>query len=299
MSTEADLLLGWVTSQSAGSWPSLKDRHDWLFGRDATRPAWVTASTLIALGHVEVDYRSSRFEVAPPTLVALPDSACVGVLAGARSDDLIASVVSLDRGRGDRVHSQRVEQEWAPAAYFIFGDDWASLVGAAMTLGVRFEPRFANRVASALPMIAAEGSPTRPPTADLERFDAESARFRRTTTLDAFGLYRLESFGPPRYFWHDGVGWRPIDLDVGRYLELRRTNRQVIRFERSGSTGSLFIEPKFPLPAMQARVATLCSGLVPEYHVGSLRYHNVTKLIATEIARSLGQSLRDRRGAPM
>jgi hypothetical protein len=80
---------------------------------------------------------------------------------------------------------------------------------------------------------------------------------------------------------------------------LRRTNRQVIRFERSGSTGSLFIEPKFPLPAMQARVATLCSGLVPEYHVGSLRYHNVTKLIATEIARSLGQSLRDRRGAPM
>jgi hypothetical protein len=83
-----------------------------------------------------------------------------------------------------------------------------------------------------------------------------------------------------------------VDLGVGAWAEARRQGvDDLLWWWPDGVNGTLDVPRYLPLPTLQARSATLCSGLAADFVDGSYRYVNVPNWLATRIAETLGQSL--------
>ena len=194
---------------------------------------------------------------------------------------------------------ERRPAEHGPETIFVIADAWGALVEAASFLGASFQPRLAFELGSSLSAIAEPDGPAlaKPPEgADV--FDVERVRVRRADATPALGLVVQDHFGRREAWWSRGSGWRRVDLDEGRYLELRRAGRSVLRFAPAGPTGTLVVRLGAPMPPLQARAAALCSGLVPERTTEGEAYVNVPDEVARSIASSLGQELATPRRTP-
>lgn len=295
--TDHDLLLHWMSERGAGSWQQFKAAYEWLFaGVPGARSPSVVMRTLDALGHVEMAWATGRWTVAPPVLVALPLGGMYASLVGARTARIEGTLTDLDEGLDDiDAVVETVRQRAAPTAVFVGGGAWEDLEAAAHALGATFAPRFPESLARRLPPLA---RPKGPPQSELpdgfEWFDAGDLRWR-TGTSSSLGLRQYTHFGVTSHYWNDGSGWREVDKDSGRYLELERRGRNILRFERDGVSGRLQVPMEAPLPRLQARVAATCSGIAPWTSGGLLEYLNVPLEIAGTLAQSLGQRLIDPR----
>jgi hypothetical protein len=190
-------------------------------------------------------------------------------------------------------------QNEGPDVLYISCSDESLLTDLALKVGARYEYSVGERLSHFLPDLALIlESPAAPPPAvgyGVGRWDPENNRFPFTDKTNVLGLYRYEVYGSAQYRFCPGPDrYVDVDLSTGRFAELNRLGRNVLQYEQESINGTLRVPVKSDLPALQARSAVLCSGLLPRFDGPSLSrlYWNVPLVIAQRIARSLGQTLR-------
>lgn len=294
-----DALLRWVSEQSSGSWGSFREAHDWLFARSQLRPprAWVTASTLASLGHMEVDWDSQRWAASRPCLITLPAAGAIALLVGARPKELEHRFWRLADGEAPpELFASASDQARGPRALFLQYGAWQELERLGAALRVPILPRAAEVIGNHLPdtdtLIQQAPIAAPPPrTYEVEEFDVETLSWSQTTQGRSPSLLRYRVPGAERYLLRDGPDFRRVSREAGIWHVVGQAGRQLVRHIGDTVNGDLSLPVATRLPMLQARAAVLSSGLVPGIVDGRLSFPNVPRPLALRIAGSIGQRL--------
>ena len=291
----ANRLLAWASEVGAGSW------ENW---RTAARHLELEPSrmarNLSALGHVEFDWVSNRFAVAPPTLSYLRGAGGAFLISGARPKDFLASLEPHVEEAGAALHPP-VPQGEGPDTLLIQADleeaaHLADEAGCALVQDAAFH------VAKRLPRLAFHEI--------AERAEPDE-RFPRRRLDPTWGFQRPPSKGDrPRgarnaVWWveerrretayvvdAEKVWWRVPIREYAPFL----AHPGITSFEYDSVARDLRILASMPLPPLQARAATLATGLLPRpddvFGQGAagrraLTYRNVGTELKELILRSL------------
>lgn len=302
-----DLLLTWMSETGGGRLRDLRSKAEWLgrtHGSDAGKRGvgrWLR--DVSSLGHAEVDWAGDRWCVAPPVLARLPRADGVAVLVGARRPGLI-SLLEDRLAVTEHPFQAGSGHPSLPMAVFVQFDSLASLEVVAEQAGCEYVGCFAERLAGHLPEVAL-GAQTAPPAASNEtlhrRTGPRPADWQPASAAAgsfADGLYRVEANGREEYRTVRSGDWYRSSLADGVWLEHHRTGESCLRWRpESGDgrqdVGTLYVDFGAPLPPLQSRVLTMCSGLPPHLSdaAQTLTYRNVPHRIAGQVAASLVHAL--------
>jgi hypothetical protein len=285
----AERLLRWMSEEETGTWDRFKEAHNWVFDEEKQPPTpSVTAAELAALGHVEFDFHVRRWAIAPPVVNYLPPGPMLAVIAGRRTAAFEAAVRKQIRNEDHDVASFKVHQPYLPDAWFLAGRR-TEIAAFAEEAGATFVDDVSLDLARCLPGLKAglpKASRVLGAGVGGRRFDPETLQWLAATKARTPGLYRFDAFGVPRFeFVDDAGGHITVDRNVGIYLELDRVGKRVI------TVGSDYLAAPAaaPLPSLQARTASLCSGFAPSFAYGRLTYDRVPGHVGHAIAKSLAQ----------
>jgi hypothetical protein len=247
------------------------------------------------LGHLEVDWKDGVWAAAPPVLTLLPRAGAHAIVTGARTRALSSALEGAADSEGE-FFCERHTQEWGPDAQFVAGPDETSLEALAETLGIIYEPCISDRLAQLLPsldsFIALSRSTPAARGYGVRRLHVRTLYFDTTDDDSGPGLYEYGVNRRRVYRWQDGSGAvYALDLPTAIYAELRREGRNELRYTRDNINGTLTVPFRAQLPALQARTAALCCGLMPSLTGSRWHYPNVPRETARRIAESLGQAL--------
>jgi hypothetical protein len=297
-----NLMLTWMSERGSGSWQQFREGHAWLetsSGQQAGDvPAARTLEHLARLGHVEVARGESKWAVTPPVITIVPGASVHAVVVGARTTTFLGH---LSDGVDATQHLELITRSQAegPDVLYISCSDESLLTDLARKVGARYEYSVGERLSHLLPDLAAilKTGAAPPPAVGfgVGRWDPDSNRFPLTDKTALPGLYRYEVYGAAQFrFCPEPERYVDVDLSTGRFAELNRLGRAVLEYEAESINGTLKVPVKSDLPALQARAAILCSGLLPNFdrQTYARLYWNVPLVIAERIARSLGQTLR-------
>lgn len=301
--TRHDVFLEWLSERASGTWETFRDAHAWLFGDLAVgaslrSPTW-TASLLIALGHLEVDWEAGKWSITAPCLVGLPSAGSTAVLTGRRPSRLLAAIrqSAEDEAFNDLDLSEYEPREGPTVIYLQYGSPQV-IDEFAGTLGITFEPYPAERLSRLLPKLDdilrdCPVTPAPPAGYVVERFDPGRLSWDLAATGTDRGLYRYRAYWSDRYRLFTGGVYREVDRDIGVWAALADHGVSVLRFDRSNVNGTLVLPAAVRLPGVFARAAVLCSGLPPLVDTTTrlVRYENVPQAIAARIAAALDQDL--------
>lgn len=298
-----NLLLDWVSERATGSWSDFREAHDWLSleGVGSYRPkAATTALVLASLGHMEMDWARDTWAATPPAITILPSAGAHALFVGSRSRTLVRSMDHIAEEDG-RIFLFTHQQE-GPDALFVAVRDEVVVEELAARLGIHYEFSVADRLSRVLPSLdgvlvtARDLTPARGYGVRRLAIDASGRLQWPEVEADRSpGLYSYDVWGREEFRWVDGSGrYLKVDKFTGTYAELRRLRRvEQLKLRLDTSTGELTVPADAPLPALQARAAVMCSGLVPAFdrRDRTRSYVNVPRSIAERIAESLGQHL--------
>jgi hypothetical protein len=304
-----NLLLTFLSELGAGDWATFKDACRWISERAGHEDdrAWIIASNLAALGHLEFDFIGSlEWSISPPVLTMLPYAGGWAALCGSRTrfgiQKLGQTVESLD------LWIESFPQEDGPDAILIQTNRVEQIEELADACGFRFTYLVSQQLASLLPplqrYVSLAPSTERPIGFEIERFAAERLEWISADDDNGNGLYRYRTYQRPEIRLRDGRT-RKIPIELGTYEWLRTSRRSVLIYRQRAK--ELLVPARARLPVVHARTATLCSGSLPRFErevtltTGRRRwsptpyiaYRNVPKSIAWKIAGSLEQGLCD------
>lgn len=299
---DCNLLLEWMSERGDGTWHQFRGAHAWLLtrsgGNEEEVPAGRTLERLARLGHVESARVESRWAVAPPIVTVVPGASVHAVVIGARTRLLQATLREYIDASQNLDLVARAQND-SPDALYISCSDERELEMLSARLGGHYEYSVSERISQLLPplmsLLIAVAAP--PPTLGygVSLWQPDTNRFQPTPRTDRPGLYRYEVYGTPQFrYTPDGQQYADVDLSTGRYAELHRLGRDVLLYLREAINGVMMVPARADLPALHARSAILCSGLLPEFDrlTTSLKYKNVPLTIASRIAESLEQNLK-------
>jgi hypothetical protein len=296
-----DLLLEWVSERGSGSWSQFRDVHAWL--QSGSEPArWETASMIArqmsALGHIEVDWRSSSWAASPPVLTLLPAAGAHALLTGARTRELSNRLGEELDDRGDAFLLDPIAQALAPSALLIACEDERAMQSIAARLGIKASYSAASQLAAILPRLASyldlASSTPAPKGYGVQALDPGDLSWNDVEEDRVAGLYRYQAPEGQKFRLVDAGGASfAVDLAVGTFVALASAGeRQRLKWFRSSLNGDLEAPLRAPLPTLHARALALCSGLAPERRGRALVYINVPEEIGRAVAASLGQELK-------
>jgi hypothetical protein len=311
-----DELLRWVSERGTGSLTSFREVYDWLAPAEAAGEAdhwtWVLQS-LQSLGHVEVDWNTRRWEVAPSTIATMIGGGGYALLCGARPGwflrrlACLASDPDLAHLADSIVLERPVPQDRGPSLRLVTLDEDSDAAEVCAALGVQYSPSAADQLLHLLPSLNAmlgvgrRADPDLPGGVIPARMGAgEPGRplFEEVTDPDSItpGAYCMALFDTRRYFYVH----RPGDVfEAGRgeaiYAELRRRNHHVLQWDEIEN--SLLVPSRFRLPQLYERAAVLRTGLLPSAETSDsagpratvLHYRNIDRQFAQFLGRQLGQ----------
>jgi len=294
-----------MSETGAGSIRDLRTRLLWL-ARSADIDAHPTAAgrwarDVSALAHAELDWAHDRWSVTPPTIVRLPAADGTAVLTGSRRTGTLDRLQETDIAVIERAPTPAERDLPAPTTILIQFDSPSSLAVAAQDIGARYVGCTALMLAERLPQ-ATLGTPAAPPAVGndtLERLvDGDRVTFEKVSARLDDGLYRLQRQGRMQHLCRRAGSWYLTDLSAGVFMELNQRGQQVMRWRPEtgvgrGQVGALFVDWGAPLPPLQARALTLCSGITPRYSSAAKTaiYINVPQHLAQAVATSLCQRL--------
>jgi hypothetical protein len=297
-SEKYELLLQWASERGSGTWSQFRDAHDWLFNAGQQEGKQTKATTTIhgfsVLGHLEIDWDSGTWAVAPSVLTILPNAGAHAVLTGARSRHMVEAFTAATSD--EDLYSESYAQKWGPNALFVAARDEEAVEVLARRMGIAYELCVSERLAAMLPTLdsylALCVSTPGARGYGVERFDPRLLKFGRVETDSGPGLYRYDVWGKPefRFVADDGVYYK-VDWALGVHAELRRCGKREIRYNPDSVNGTLKVPFRAQLPALHARAAVLCSGLMPRLDNWKWHYPNVPLETASAIAAALGQAL--------
>jgi hypothetical protein len=290
-----DLLFGWMSERGSGSYADLNSALHWLVGQQRSgqsQEAIQTRTFLRGLSDLGMaENVGTRWSVAPPVVSCLPGSdGSLGVLTGSRTPALDTEV-DIAASKQD-VKLRRLQSAGTPVAILLCASKAGAFERLAREVGALYVPCAAEQLAALLaPAKLDEWPEVFGPDAaadELRCFDAASMRFRKVVSAPASGLAEVSAFGRTRTVFGDGNTWRHVRRASGVYFELARTGHKVISWTAAGG-GTLSVPSLARLPALPARVATLCSGVPPAVTGERLLYTNVPMDVASTICRAVGQ----------
>jgi hypothetical protein len=256
--------------------------------------ATTTVHMLSMLGHLEIDWETDVWAIAPPTLTVLPNAGAHAILSGCRNRQLLSAFEAATQS--EDYFSDSHAQDWGPDAVFVAANDERSVEALAQQLGVAYEVCVSERLTTLLPpldsYLACCKSTPGARGYGVERFDLRSLTFQRAESDSAAGFYRYDLWGRPEFrFVSNERSFYRLDKALGVHAEIARSKTGVIRFEPDSVNGVLTVPFGAQLPALHARTAVLCSGLMPHLNNAMWRYQNVPRATAAAIAQALNQPL--------
>lgn len=323
MKSVHDWLLQWVSERGSGTLADFKDAWDWLqkqrsedWHRDGANKAWIEISDLAALGHLEISWEGKKeWSVAPPVLTMLPNSGCRALLAGARNLSLV-DPVTLESGAGDSllnrvvnagkldIYAQCLPQyrgsEKGPSAIVIAADSPETVRTLADECGIGFSYSICDELSSMFPNLARYVDLWKrrqmPIGHSIEVFDVDRVRWIPCSETQASepGLYAVKlSWDVVRILQTSTETSVHATREHAIYERMRWDDRNVLDY--SPFDDELWVPTQAPLPPLQARAATLASGMLPRYErrhdMHGVVYVNVSDHLADRIAKSLEQEL--------
>lgn len=285
-----DRLLEWASETGGGTWERWKN----VCGVLKLEPNQA-ARALSALGHVEFDWVSNRFNCAPAVAVlTLHSSGCV-LLTGARRRAQRTHLEQLYQDERFNIDLlPPVPQRQGPETWLVeaeLGDVQRFCVAARM----RFEIDSGRRIAEVMP------------TATLERVGERDSRpdprfprrwfdpHRRVFLPEAprggsEGLWWVEDYRRETAFVYRGGEWFRVPVrEYGPYVA--HPGVSFLTYEKATST--LAVDNRASLPPLLARAATLQSGRLPLPHgTGRHAYVNIDEELAKLIRDRLNTPIR-------
>ncbi len=270
-----DRLLEWCSERETGTISTFREVHDWLAASESIESqAGLALYWMQTLGHLEADWSTKRWAIAPPVITALDDSGGNALLIGARPRWLMREIATMQDSPNDELAeiALRVialdphEQHGAPSVRYLTGPRDDTLERLAQVLGIRFEHRVSQRLMHMIPAIdscldAGKGART-PVGVGVQRLMPDSSsRWQDVDDDRAPGTYQYESYGAPRYQYNDGTRRFETDKATAIFAELRRTQTHVLFY--SPKFKEMYVPGWSPLPLLAARCAVLRTGLVP------------------------------------
>jgi len=301
-----DLLLAWISETGAGSIANLRSRMEWLArtenlqAHDGFTGQWIR--DLASLGHCEVDWKHDTWSVAPPVITRLPLSDGLAVLAGARRPRLMRAIEEAE------IYVELVGRSGSegripdPSTVLLPFDDPSDLESIAAAIGTSYSGCAAEEISRALTPNT-PSTPAAPPAYSSEIDHLTAFLPRKWTPVSAKnpllpdGLYREEIQGRWQYTLRRSGEWFACELAAGVFAELARGGDNVMRWrpdiQNLSRVGTVFIDWGAPLPPLQSRALTLCSGFTPRIGTTAKTtiYDNVSLEIAGRVCESLGQTL--------
>lgn len=292
-----DELLRWVSEAGSGGWDRLRDACAYLCQKHGLRRRpWTLATDLTMLGHLDIDWNTRAWSVAPPVLNLVPGLGLCIVLTGSRPYHVDLRFESATDDL--EVFPFELEQAPSPAAKFAK----CSSIDAAHQVASRLDSRIVVDPASSLvralrPVdeVIIELAPE-PPLDEATRFDPDALRWSPEHRRRP-GLYQIDLHGRPVYRRLDEHGnWQAIDRAAGQFLALQDRGPRhdpVIRWRppTRDRPACFEIRSELALPILAERAMTVNSGLVPMRHAEWRRFLNVPRPLGEQIANALLQGL--------
>ncbi|MCX5605954.1 hypothetical protein OOK29_48430 [Streptomyces phaeochromogenes] len=306
------LLLRWASEVGSGHIPDLKRGATWLARSENLPISHGAAGRWIrdcqSLGHLDVDWRSGRWSVAPGVLTRLPSADGLAALVGSRTTRFEERVV---RAESDDILLIRVPNSLpetdipVPETWLVQYEESPELTETAARLGVEHCDCFAIQAAALLPPLV-PGPLAAPPafgtTVEMYDLSLEQPAFMPVRQWESDGLYRFKRADHRLVCQIFRRGsWHSVSQERGVYLELDRLGvepRKNVRwFPEEGRGrerfGRLIVDWGKPLPDLQRRISVMCTALPPEFgtRYRTITYRNVPRAVAERIALSLKQEL--------
>lgn len=322
MKSAHDWILQWASEKGSGTLTEFKDAWDWLlkrsdkdWHRDGARKTWIEIADLTSLGHLEISWEGEKeWAVAPPVLTMLPNSGCRALMAGARNLSLV-DPEALNNGTGKarlntalsdnlKVFAECLPQyrgaEKGPSAIVIAADSPDDIRQLAEECKIGFSHSVCDELSEMFPNLdkyAEMWKPRAMPQGhSIEVFDVDTVRWISCYETEEFepGLYAVKLSFDIVHVLQIAQG---MSVHASRehavYRRLSWDNRSVLDF--SSQQNELWVPTQAPLPPMQARAATLASGMLPRYEkkhdMHGVTYVNIANDLAERIAYSLEQTL--------
>lgn len=323
MKTAHDWILQWVSEKGSGTLAEFKETWDWIQGlsdddwhRDGANKAWIEVADLAALGHLEISWEGKKeWSVAPPVLTMLPNSGCRALLAGARNLSLVDPEM-IESGTGDsrlnRVIADGTLDVFAeclpqyrgsgkgPSVIVVAADSDETIEVLAKECGIGFSYSVCDELSSMFPSLARYvdlWTPRAMPIGhSIEVFDVDRVRWIPSKETQDFepGLYAVKLSWDVVHILQTGPGMSVhATREHAVYERMRWEDRNVLNY--SPENDELWVPTQAPLPPLQARAATLASGMLPRYErrhdMHGVVYVNISDHLADLIAKSLEQKL--------
>lgn len=323
MKTAHDWILQWVSEKGSGTLAEFKDTWDWLqqfndqnWHRDGANKAWIEVADLAALGHLEISWEGRKeWAVAPPVMTMLPNSGCRALLAGARNLSLVEPE-TIEAGTGDSrlnaviregtldVYAECLPQYRGtgkgPSAIVVAADSPEAVKELADECGIGFSYSVCDELSSMFPSLARYVDLWQPRAMpqghSIEMFDVDTVRWIACYEMEDFepGLYAVKMSWDIIHILQTAPG---LSVHATRehavYRRMSWDGRNVLDYSRTDN--ELWVPVQAPLPPLQARAATLASGMLPRYEkrhdMHGVVYVNIAEQLANRIADSLEQIL--------
>jgi hypothetical protein len=293
-----DILL-WMSAKRSGSWAGYKDTLEEMSTQegeneddsiDSDLPIYQRLRfNLERLAHVEFNRHEFRngWRIVPPTL-AITSGKPVGILCGARTEQLVARI------QEDVRNIRFTPQTECPDCIEVLTDGDIERIVAGN--GVLVQHHATESLLAALPPLDdrqmrnscelpfGNESPVHQfSTSTFEWTSCSPDEARKTS----FGLFRWQLPYEKHYYLKGRVQAYRVPVQVGKYLALRHDRRRVITFDQSSQTLTVPVTCRPPI--LIDRALTLRTGLIPDIEQGKLVYRNINAPIGRTTTALLRQ----------
>lgn len=318
-----DDMLTWLSERESGSvtLKALAETWSWLchrYGLPDLAFAWRRALKVLEdLGHIERHYDTARVGVAPAALVALPASAGLYLLAGARPRRLLERLDDPDDSNPAvaeaalnwQVHRrtpvdahgrpsgpEAVYLEWDPATR-------DTVRRGLQALGVTMHGLVADALLAMQPAVsdldAAGTRLTMSPGSEIHRRVGTPTGYEWTLVRDdaraGFYSYKQRAGRVFAFRAADGSPLVKVEFSVGDWLLRAADGKTTLLCADESGRRRLAVPESVPLPRLLARALVLRSGLPPRVSpigpgsTNYLIYENIDSTTIRNVAQLLGQ----------
>jgi hypothetical protein len=289
-----NLLLAFLSELQSGDWRDFRAALQPIADSEEDFYPTQIARNLSAMGHVEFTFdEDRRWTVCPPTLACLPTGQQISaVLCGARNHMLLEAL----NDQADRFEGQ-IEvraQPQGPDVVFVTVRSMTTMASLATELDLTYQLRAAEAITHCLPALESYTSLAKeawePLGYKIEKFDIYQLQWQEETDSNAEGLYRYYYYIPEFRLRLQGKLLR-VPHEIGIYMILAMKQKMVLTYDVLSQT--LSVPVRAPLPALFARAATLCFGVLPGFKVindiPTMVYQRVPPNVAHALMSQLGQ----------
>lgn len=301
---DGDLVLEWLSFRGYGSLSDATSSVAALMDgvpHARTRAARAYLRRLEVLGHLELSWSESKWEMRPTMLTQLPGSSALALVIGKRTtelEDWLEAEVVLHKVASPNSGTASLGD---PGILLLEYDSEAELSKVAARAGASFIPCAALSAAAKLPLLGPGPRSAGPNNygSEIEAFNVYKREFTRVEAFQRDGLFRQTVNRRYQYWLYRSGLWSLTGYAEGMCMTISEMDSKCMQLkileDVEDPIGTLTVKAILPLPVQHRQVLALCSGVSPvKASGGAWTYENVPNSVALAVARSIHQHLQVR-----